>query len=139
MNTAAMSNVQLTVDGVIYRLLDQMKVRVSELLPPITEMRVLGEASVVELFDINVKGRTFKRVAGVRVGNGNITRQGSVRVIRGGETVYTGRLDTFKHHKKDINHAGKGLECGLGFENFQDMKAGDVIQSIEMTSRRQAM
>lgn len=138
-NTASMSNVNLMVDGVIYRLLDSIKARVAELLPPITELRVLGEATILELFDINVKGRQFKRVAGVRVSNGNITRQAQVRVMRGGEAVYTGSLDTFKHHKKDINHAGKGLECGLGFENFQEVLAGDVIQSIETTSRPQSM
>ncbi|TIA92709.1 hypothetical protein E3P99_00501 [Wallemia hederae] len=138
-NTAAMSNVDLMVDGVIYRLLDNVKARVSELLPPVTELKVLGEASILELFDINIKGRQFRRVAGVRVANGNITRQAPVRVVRGGEVVYTGSLDTFKHHKKDINHAGKGLECGLGFESFQDIQTGDVIQSIEMVSRAQSM
>ncbi|TIC34510.1 initiation factor 2 [Wallemia mellicola] len=138
-NAASMSNVDLMVDGVIYKLLDNVKSRVAELLPPITEMKVLGEATILELFDINVKGRQFKRVAGVRVANGNITRQADVRVIRNGDVVYTGSLETFKHHKKDIHHAGKGLECGLGFADFQEVQQGDIIQSIETTSRPQSM
>lgn len=52
---------------------------------------------------------------------------------------FKGKLETFKHHKKDIDRAGKGLECGIGFEHFQDIREGDKIQSIEVITKSQSL
>ncbi|SJX66134.1 related to translation initiation factor IF-2, mitochondrial [Sporisorium reilianum f. sp. reilianum] len=124
--------VPVIVSDVIYRLMETVTARVSELLPPLTEARVHGEATVSQIFEINIKGRNFKKIAGCRVTNGTIAKSNLVRVLRGEarKEVYRGRLDEFKHLKKDVSEMRKGTECGMSFEGWQELKEGDVVQSF---------
>lgn len=82
--------VPLLLDGVIYRLMDEVKSRVQRLLPPVIENRVSGEATVQQIFEIKGKGRSVIHVAGCRVTNGLIERSKRVRVMRDGEEIYNG-------------------------------------------------
>jgi len=128
---AASQQVPVLSSSIIYRLMDDVKARVIALLPPIVERRVTGEANVLQLFDIHLPGRKILKVAGCRVSNGVVEKNKLARVVRDGETIHEGRLETLKHHKKDIMETGKGTECGMGFERFQDLRVGDMIQMYQ--------
>ncbi|KAL6305379.1 initiation factor 2 [Sparassis latifolia] len=130
--------------AIIYRLMDTVKERVIALLPPIIERRVTGEATVQQIFDIQMKGRQTKKVAGCRITNGLVEKNKLARVVRNGDTVHEGkfinplalatptrRLETMKQHKKDITEATKGTECGLAFEGWDDLREGDMIQMYQ--------
>ena len=110
--------------------METVSARVSTLLAPLTEARVHGEATVSQIFDINLKGKTFKKIAGCKVTNGTISKSNAVKVLRGAERkeVYRGKLDQLKHVKKDVAEMRKGTECGMSFEGWQDLKEGDVVQ-----------
>lgn len=128
---ASMNNVSIKSYNIIYKLLDDVKSSLCDMLPPIITTQVNGEATIQQVFQITVKGRETKPVAGCRITNGTVSRNGRVRVVRNRETVWEGDLETLKQVKKDIPEAKKGLECGMSFEGFLDFKEGDVIQSIQ--------
>ncbi|SPO25068.1 related to translation initiation factor IF-2, mitochondrial [Ustilago trichophora] len=124
--------VPVIVSDVIYRLMETVSSSVSSLLPPLTEARVQGEATISQIFDINIKGKNFKKIAGCKVTNGTILKSNLVRILRGPrrEQVYRGKLDDFKHVKKDVTEMRKGTECGMSFDGWQDLKVDDVVQSF---------
>ncbi|KAK4687072.1 translation initiation factor IF-2, partial [Tremellales sp. Uapishka_1] len=126
---ASKSSVPLQLETVIYRLIDTVRLKVAGLLPPLVQTRVTGEATVNQIFSINVKGRSSLNIAGCRVGNGTISKAESVRVLRGPErtVIYEGTIDTLKHMKKDVTEVRKGTECGINFHGFQDIKEGDEV------------
>ncbi|CAO3616731.1 unnamed protein product [Cunninghamella blakesleeana] len=125
--------------SIIYKLLEDVKDRLSDMLPPIITTQVNGEASILQIFDISVKGRETKPVAGCRITNGSITRNGQVRIVRDKKTVWEGQLDALRQVKKDISEAKKGLECGMSFDGFDDFKVGDVIQHIQTIETKQKL
>ncbi|WVQ94490.1 hypothetical protein IAU59_001569 [Kwoniella sp. CBS 9459] len=131
--SARSSNVPLQLESVIYRLIDSVRSSVAGLLPPKIEYSVKGEASVIQLFEINVKRKLMKTIAGCRVNNGIIDRNQGVRVLRGkdeqGErkVVYEGTIETLKHLKKEVQDVRKGMECGIALEGFTDIREGDEI------------
>jgi len=111
--------------------MDEVRDRVVALLPSVVEKKVTGEAIVLELFDINMKGRQTKRVAGCRVVNGVVEKTRSARVVRDSNTVYEGLLETLKQGKRDVSEIRKGTECGLSFAGFEDLRQDDLIQMYE--------
>ncbi|CAO3606821.1 unnamed protein product [Mucor hiemalis] len=125
--------------SIIYKLLEEVKDQLSDMLPPIITTQVVGEAALLQVFDINVKGRETRPVAGCRVTNGSIQKNGRVRVVRDKETIWEGDLSELRQVKKDITEAKKGLECGMSFEGFTDFKAGDVIQSVQTIETKQKL
>ncbi|ORX62468.1 translation initiation factor IF-2 [Hesseltinella vesiculosa] len=139
LSEAAKQAVAVKSYSVIYKLLDDVKEKLSDMLPPVVTTQVLGEASILQLFDITIKGKQTKPVAGCRVTNGIINRNGKVRVIRNKESIWEGQLDTLRQVKKDINEAKKGLECGMAFEGFTDFQPGDIIQQIQTIETRQKL
>ncbi|KAJ3103161.1 hypothetical protein HDU96_009391 [Phlyctochytrium bullatum] len=124
---AKAANVSIQRFDIVYELLDAVKEYMSELLPPDEIVETVGEAEVLQVFQINTKGKTFEPIAGCRVTLGKIHRNEKIKIERQGEIVYDGTLKTFKHHKKDVQEIAKGLECGMGFEKFTDFQAGDKI------------
>eukprot|EP00842_Homolaphlyctis_polyrhiza_P002398 jgi/Hompol1/3159/HPOL_003144-RA len=123
--------------NIIYKMIDDIKELMSELLPPDIVKEVTGEAEVMQVFQINTKAKGLESVAGCKIINGRLLRTGLVRVIRQGETILEkGTIKTFKHHKKDITEANKGLECGIGLEGFTDYQQGDIIQAFKVTEVR---
>ncbi|KIY43612.1 initiation factor 2 [Fistulina hepatica ATCC 64428] len=122
-------SVEIISSPIIYRLMDNVRERVIKLLPPIIEVSVLGEATVVQTFDLS--GKNARKIAGCRVGNGMIKKDKYVKVLRGQTIIYEGSLDTMRQVKKDVMEVRKGMECGLGFPGFNDVREGDFIQSYE--------
>jgi len=147
---AAQNSVPTCSSSIIYRLMDEIKNRLIALLPVIIEKRVTGEATVLQLFDIQLKAKQSKKVAGCRVVNGIIEKARHARVVRDGVTMHegvfimiswcrsansqaltAGSLDTMRHLKKDVVEVRKGLECGLSFSGFGDLREGDLIQMYQ--------
>ena len=127
-------NVPLHLESVIYRLIETVRSKVAALLPPKIESRVVGEATVQQLFPVKVKKGTVM-VAGCKVSNGIINKSEKVRILRSGdgkdrEVVYEGTIETLRHLKKEVGEVRKGTECGISFDEFADVKEGDEIVSF---------
>ncbi|KLO99609.1 related to translation initiation factor IF-2, mitochondrial [Fusarium fujikuroi] len=133
------AGVRIIDHSVIYHVVDDVKSALSDLLPHTITNKVLGEADVLQVFGINVRKRVQKNIAGCKIRNGTIKRTSMVRVIRGGEVVYDGKIDTLKHVKKDVMEMGKGTECGIGLEDFQELQIDDQIQTYEVIKERRTL
>ncbi|KAG7086642.1 hypothetical protein E1B28_002583 [Marasmius oreades] len=125
---AAQNNVSISSSGIIYRLIEQVTDHVVALLPVVVEKTVTGEATVLQVFEIQVKSKQTTKVAGCRVFNGVVERTKQARVLRDGEIVHEGLVETLRQIKKDVVEVRKGSECGLNLAGFSDLREGDVIQ-----------
>ncbi|KAI0597085.1 hypothetical protein F4775DRAFT_561484 [Biscogniauxia sp. FL1348] len=123
--------VKILDHNVIYHLVDDVTAMLSQYLTPDVMSRTLGEAEVMQIFPINTHKRVYKNIAGCRVRTGTINRGSLYKIMRRQKEVFTGKLETLKHHKKDVMEMQKGTECGMGFEDFQDLQVGDIIQAYE--------
>ncbi|KAF9770276.1 hypothetical protein IL306_012203 [Fusarium sp. DS 682] len=133
------AGVRIINHSVIYHVVDDVKAALSDLLPYNVTYKVLGEADVLQVFAINIRKRLQKNIAGCKIRNGTIKRTSSVRVIRGGEIIYDGKIDTLKHVKKDVMEMGKGTECGIGLEDFQELQIDDQIQTYEEIKEKRTL
>jgi len=118
---------------VIYEAVEDVKRALEGLLSPEEREIVLGEAEVREVFKISGVGS----IAGSFVRHGIIRRNARVRVIRDGVAVYDSTISSLKRFKEDVREVKEGLECGIGIENFNDVKVGDVLEpyQIEQVAR----
>jgi len=85
----------------------------------------------LQLFDIHLKGKQTKKIAGCRVSNGIVELAKNARVVRNGQIVHEGSLDALKLLKKDMMEVKKGSECGISIQNFDDLREGDMIQMFQ--------
>jgi translation initiation factor IF-2 len=113
---------------VIYDAIDDVKAALSGMLKPEERERILGEAEVRQTFRVPKLGV----IAGSYVRSGVIRRNGQARLVRDGIVVYEGRIASLRRFKDDVTEVRDGFECGIGLENFQDVKEGDVIEVFEV-------
>ncbi len=104
--------------------MDDVKKAMSGLLAPTLRETMLGNAQILEVFNISKVGK----VAGCRVTDGTVERGANVRLIRDNVVVHEGKLSTLKRFKDEVKEVQAGQECGMAFENYGDMRAGDVIE-----------
>ncbi|WP_442754971.1 translation initiation factor IF-2 [Methylocystis sp. JAN1] len=121
---AERAGIEIRYYNIIYNLVDDVKAAMSGLLAPTLRETMLGNAQILEVFDISKVGK----VAGCRVTDGRVERGASVRLIRDNVVVHEGKLSTLKRFKDEVKEVDAGQECGMAFENYQDMRAGDVIE-----------
>ncbi len=121
---AERGGIEIRYYNIIYNLVDDVKAAMSGLLAPTLRETMLGNALILEVFDISKVGK----VAGCRVTDGNVERGANVRLIRDNVVVHEGKLSTLKRFKDEVKEVAAGQECGMAFENYQDMRAGDVIE-----------
>ncbi|KAK4242854.1 hypothetical protein C8A03DRAFT_28853 [Achaetomium macrosporum] len=133
------AGVKILDHNVIYHLVEDVRARLADALPPLVVKKVVGEAEVLQVFPINIKGRKYKNIAGCRIGNGIVRKGSKARVIRGGETIFEGTIETLKHIKKDVTEMKKGSECGMSFADWDELQAGDHIQVIEEHSEKRKL
>ncbi|CED82828.1 translation initiation factor if-2 [Phaffia rhodozyma] len=138
-NQAAVSSVPVYLEGVIYRLVEEVVSRCSDLLTPIIEVKVLGEALCQQIFEITLPNRTVSKIAGCRVNNGLVSKGEKMRVLRKGEEVFVGPILTLKQVKKDVTEIRKGSECGIQLVGFQDLEEGDVLQSVQILEKKRSL
>jgi translation initiation factor IF-2 len=118
------AGIEIRYYNVIYDLVDDVKKAMSGLLAPTVRETTLGNATILEIFKVSKVGN----VAGCRVTNGVVERGANVRLIRDSVVVHEGKLSQLKRFKDDVREVVAGQECGMAFENYQDMRAGDVIE-----------
>jgi translation initiation factor IF-2 len=123
--TAERDGIDIHVYDVIYEAVDDVKAALEGMLAPDKKESVTGAAEVREVFKITKVGT----IAGCMVTEGVIHRNNEVRLIRDGIVIYTGQLASLKRFKDDAREVKEGFECGIGIENFNDLKVGDVIEA----------
>nr|XP_033480318.1 translation initiation factor IF-2, mitochondrial [Epinephelus lanceolatus] len=122
--------IPLRLHTVIYKLIDELKDELSRKLPPVVSENVIGEATVLAIFDVSV-GKKKVTVAGCRVQKGQLDRRLKFRLIRGQDTIWEGSLVALKHHKDDVQMVKSGMECGLSADTEVDFRSGDVVVCFE--------
>ena len=126
--SAERERVEIRTYRVIYEAVDEVKAAMEGLLAPEQKEVVLGEAEVRQTFKIAKIGT----IAGCFVRSGVIPRTAKVRVVRDGVEVYDGTLASLKRFKDDVREVREGFECGLGIENFNDVKVGDLVEAYKI-------
>ncbi len=125
---AEREGVDIRLYRVIYDAIDDVKAALSGMLKPEERESILGEAEVRQTFRVPRLGV----IAGCYLTKGTIRRNAQVRLIRDGVVVYEGRVASLRRFKDDVAEVREGFECGIGLENFQDVKEGDVIEAFEV-------
>ncbi len=118
--------VEIRLYDVIYKAVEEVKQALQGLLKPDLKESVLGAAAVREVFKLSKAGT----VAGCMVTSGNIPRTAKVRLLREGQTVWTGRIGSLKRFKDDVKEVATGFECGIALDGMNDLKVGDVIEAF---------
>lgn len=122
---AEKEEVEIILSRVIYEVIDEVRNLMSGLLDPDHKEKVLGRAQVRETFKVPKAGV----IAGCYVTNGKITNKSKLRLIRDGVVIHEGNLASLKRFKDDVKEVEQGYECGIGIENYNDIKIGDEIEA----------
>jgi translation initiation factor IF-2 len=127
-DAAERAGVEIRYYSIIYDLVDDVKKAMSGMLAPTLRETTLGSAQILEIFTVSKVGK----VAGCRVTDGVIERGAHVRLIRDDVVIHQGKLSQLKRFKDDVREVGAGQECGMAFENYQDMRQGDQIECFRI-------
>ncbi|HHZ10265.1 MAG TPA: translation initiation factor IF-2 [Rhizobiales bacterium] len=130
---AEQAGVEIRYYNIIYNLVDDVKAAMSGLLSPERRETFLGNAEILEVFNITKVGK----VAGCRVTEGKVERGAGVRLIRDNVVIHEGTLKTLKRFKDEVSEVPAGQECGMAFANYEDIRPGDIIEAyrVEMVTR----
>jgi translation initiation factor IF-2 len=123
-DAAEAAGVEIRYYNIIYDLVDDVKAAMSGLLSPERRETFLGNAEILEVFNISKVGK----VAGCLITEGKVERGAGVRLIRDNIVVHEGKLSTLKRFKDEVREVASGQECGMAFEHYEDMRKGDVIE-----------
>jgi translation initiation factor IF-2 len=132
---AEREGVDIKLYRIIYEAVAEMRAALEGMLRPEQREVIDGDAEVRELFKVAKIGV----IAGCSVRSGVINREGRVRVIRNGAEVYDGRIGSLRRFKDDVREVRAGFECGIGIENFNDLKVGDVIEGYRTEERARTL
>ena len=121
---AETEGVSIRLYNIIYRLTEDIEKALKGMLAPEIKQVVVGRAEVLAVFKISKVGN----IAGCKVKEGELRRNGKVRLLRAGETLYEGDMSSLKHEKEDVNVVRLGFECGVALRNFTNIEPGDVVE-----------
>ena len=124
---AEQEGVEIRLYSIIYKAVEEIKAAMEGMLEPTIEEKVICNVEVREVFKISKVGT----IAGCFVTEGKIKRNTKVRLVRDGIVVFSGVLSSLKRYKDDVKEVISGMECGLSIKNFNDIKAGDIIEGYE--------
>jgi translation initiation factor IF-2 len=133
--TAKRNGIEIRYYNIIYDLVDDVKKAMSGLLAPTLRETMLGNAQILEVFNISKVGK----IAGCRVTDGTVERGANVRLIRDNVVVHEGKLSTLKRFKDEVKEVQSGQECGMAFENYQDMRVGDIIECYRVETIQRSL
>jgi len=125
---AEQEQVDIRTYSIIYDAIDDVRKALEGLLEPTYKEHVLGRAQVIQVFNIRKVGT----VAGSVILDGKVVRGSHARILRDNVVIYDSRIVSLRRFKDDMKECTQGLECGIGVENFNDVKLGDIIESYEM-------
>jgi translation initiation factor IF-2 len=129
------SGIEIRYYNVIYDLVDDIKAAMSGLLAPTLRETFLGNAQILEVFNITKVGN----VAGCLITDGRVERGAHVRLIRDNVVIHEGKLSTLKRFKDEVKEVQSGQECGMAFENYQDMRKGDTIECFRVEEVKRSL
>jgi len=127
--------VEVRYYNIIYNVIDDVKAVLSGMLAPETRERFLGNAEILEVFNISKVGK----VAGCRVTEGLVRRGAKVRLIRDDVVIHEGELSTLKRFKDEVREVQAGQECGMAFANYQDIQKGDTIECYDVETIKRSL
>ena len=127
--------IEIRYYNIIYDLVDDVKKAMSGLLAPTLRETMLGNAQILEIFKVSKVGN----IAGCRVTDGTVERGANVRLIRDNVVIHEGKLSQLKRFKDDAKEVSAGMECGMAFEGYQDMRAGDVIECYRVETIQRSL
>ena len=133
--SAARVGIEIRYYNIIYDLVDDVKKAMSGLLAPTLRETMLGNAQILEIFKVSKVGN----IAGCRVTDGTVERGANVRLIRDNVVIHEGKLSQLKRFKDDAKEVASGMECGMAFEGYQDMRAGDVIECYRVETIQRSL
>jgi translation initiation factor IF-2 len=125
---ARRDGVDIRYYSIIYEVADDMKLMLGGLLAPTARENMLGNARILQVFRISKVGN----VAGCRVTDGVVRRGAKVRLLRDNVVIHQGTLSTLKRFKDEVREVREGFECGMAFENYDDIRVDDVIECYEV-------
>jgi translation initiation factor IF-2 len=123
---AESKGVSINVYRIIYDLIEDIKMAMEGLLSPTFKEKIIGKAVVKQVFKLS----SFGTISGCSVLEGKIQRNSKVRLLRDNIIVFEGKITSLKRFKDDVKEVEKGYECGIGIENFSDIKSGDIVESF---------
>ena len=123
---AQQEGIQIRLHSIIYELQDEIRLAMLGLLDPTFKENYAGRAEVINVFRIPKVGA----IAGCRVQDGVIRRDAEVKVMRGEEQLFKGKIGSLKRFKDDAREVASGMECGIGLSGFNDFKEGDLIEAF---------
>lgn len=121
---AEKEGISIRLYEIIYRLTEDIEKALKGMLDPEFKENVIGKAEVLQVFPITKVGK----IAGCRVWEGEIRRNGKIHIYRGKDMVYEGEISSLKHEKDDVREVRQGFECGIHFKSFSDIEEGDIIE-----------
>ena len=125
---ASEQGVDIRLYDIIYKAVEDMEAAMKGMLDPVFEEKIIGSATVKQLFKFSKVGT----IAGSLVNDGVIKRDSKARVIRDSVVMYDGEIGSIQREKDSVKEVKKGLECGITISNFNDIKVGDIIEAYEM-------
>ena len=125
---ARQEKVDIRLYDVIYEAEDDVKKALEGLLSPTIEEHFVGQAEVRDLFKVPKVGY----VAGCYITQGKVGRRDKIRLVRDGKVIHSGQVSSLRRFKEDAREVKEGFECGIGIENFNDIKVGDLIEAFEI-------
>jgi translation initiation factor IF-2 len=125
---AKRDGVDIRYYSIIYNAIDDIKALLGGMLAPELRESFLGNAEIREVFNVSKVGK----IAGCYVTEGAVRRGARVRLLRDDVVIHEGRLKTLKRFKDEVREVQNNYECGMAFENYDDIKVGDVIECFEI-------
>ena len=127
--------IQIKLYSIIYQAIEDLKLALEGMLAPTEEEKIVCNIEIREVFKITKVGT----IAGCMVLDGKLKRNTSIRLIRDGVVVYSGKLASLKRYKDDVKEVATGYECGLQIEKFNDIKEGDIVEGYEIVEIKRTL
>jgi len=127
-SSAKEKGIDIRLYDIIYKLVEDMESAMNGMLEPEFEEKTLGEAEIRQIFKFSKIGN----IAGCHVTTGTIKNNSKARLIRDGIVIYTGKIQSIQREKDQVKEVGKGYDCGITLENYQDIREHDIIESYEL-------
>jgi translation initiation factor IF-2 len=132
---ARLKQIDIRYYSIIYNLVDDLKLMLSGMLEPTKSEEYLGQAEIRQIFKISGSGK----IAGSFITDGLIKRQARVRLLRDNVVIHDGILKTLKRFKEDVKEVKSGFECGIAFENYEDIKEKDTLECYEIVEKKRTL
>ena len=127
--------IKISSYNIIYEVLDYVKQKMSGLLTPDVQEKIIGTAQILEIFKVSGAGK----VAGSKMTEGEITNTSDVRIIRDGAIIHTGKVGTLFREKNQVKHVSNGQECGITVKDYMDFQKNDTIEAFSVTSTERSI